>query len=286
MHARAAARPRTLSFPSHPPPRLQQVDVDRIRRDNEAKGADFERKGGLIIYTGPHPSKAVKDAWQTTAKATYGLTPDQRAEVEAEFRERVEAAARGAPRAATLMASDAASLDPPAKRALLARLHAKAEELAKLAAGTSGAASGAAAAAASWSRGAAGGGEKKAAPAAPVVEAAPMAVEAAPAAEAAPVAEPAPASAAGPSEPAAAPAAAPASPPKKKRAAAPSKKAAPKKSKKKAGGGGSGPGSPDLAAAVDQVAAMGFPRRKAAEALAEVGGDVSLALEWLCSNLM
>jgi hypothetical protein len=31
---------------------------------------------------------------------------------------------------------------------------------------------------------------------------------------------------------------------------------------------------------------MGFPRRKAAEALAEVGGDVSLALEWLCSNCL
>ena len=284
MHARAPLDRKPLSFPSHPPPHPQQVDVDRIRRDNEAKSADFERKGGLIIYTGPHPSKAVKDEWQATTKATYGLTPDQKAEVEAEFRERVEAAARGAPRAATLMASDASSLDAASKRALLARLHSKAEELAKLAAGVSGAASGAAAAAASWSRGAAGGDEEK--PAAPVVEAAPMAVEAAPAAEAAPVAEPAPASAAGPSEPAAPPATATAPPPKKKRAAAPTKKAAPKKSKKKAGGGSSGPGSPDLAAAVDTVAAMGFPRRKAAEALAEVGGDVPLALEWLCSNVM
>ena len=84
------------SLPPTTPPSLQQqqVDVDRIRRDNEAR-TDAQRKGGLIIWSGPNPTKAMKDRWQVEAKAKYGLTPEQLAAVEAEFEERVGALRKG-----------------------------------------------------------------------------------------------------------------------------------------------------------------------------------------------
>ncbi|EIE27270.1 ARM repeat-containing protein [Coccomyxa subellipsoidea C-169] len=65
-----------------------QVDVDRIRGDNEQK-KDVERKCGLIIWSGPNPTKKMKDEWQAEAKARYGLSPDQLAEVEAQLEELV-----------------------------------------------------------------------------------------------------------------------------------------------------------------------------------------------------
>ncbi|KAK9907336.1 hypothetical protein WJX75_001686 [Coccomyxa subellipsoidea] len=63
-----------------------QVDVDRIRGDNEQK-KDVERKCGLIIWSGPNPTKKMKDEWQAEAKARYGLLPEQLAEVEAQLEE-------------------------------------------------------------------------------------------------------------------------------------------------------------------------------------------------------
>ena len=89
------AKPFSLS-PSLPPlpTTTSQVDVDRIRRDNEAR-TDAQRKGGLIIWSGPNPTKAMKDRWQVEARARYGLSAEQLAAVEAEFAERVEALAEG-----------------------------------------------------------------------------------------------------------------------------------------------------------------------------------------------
>jgi hypothetical protein len=47
-----------------------KVDIDRIRADNEQR-ADVLRKGGLIIYQGPTPSRETKQQWQREAKERW-----------------------------------------------------------------------------------------------------------------------------------------------------------------------------------------------------------------------
>ena len=52
------------------------VDLDRIRKDNDKK--EGERKGGLLINSGPNPTKALRAKWQAEAKETYGLSDEER----------------------------------------------------------------------------------------------------------------------------------------------------------------------------------------------------------------
>jgi hypothetical protein len=40
-----------------------QLDIDRIRQDN-AQRTDVQRKAGLIIYTGPTATSAMKEGWR------------------------------------------------------------------------------------------------------------------------------------------------------------------------------------------------------------------------------
>ena len=69
------------------------MDVDRIRRDNDAKTEGVERKGGLLIWAGPNPTKAMKAAWQAEAKGKYGLGAQAAAAARAEFDARIAALA-------------------------------------------------------------------------------------------------------------------------------------------------------------------------------------------------
>ncbi|CAK0784827.1 hypothetical protein CVIRNUC_008031 [Coccomyxa viridis] len=62
------------------------VDIDRIREDNERR-TDVERKAGLIIWSGPNPTRAMKEEWNRDTKAVYGLTAEQLAEVDAQLEE-------------------------------------------------------------------------------------------------------------------------------------------------------------------------------------------------------
>ncbi|QDZ21762.1 UBA domain-containing protein [Chloropicon primus] len=52
------------------------VDLDKIREDNDKK--DGERKGGLLINSGPNPTKTLRAKWQAEAKAKYGLSEEVR----------------------------------------------------------------------------------------------------------------------------------------------------------------------------------------------------------------
>eukprot|EP01024_Parvocaulis_polyphysoides_P072507 TRINITY_DN918_c0_g1_i1.p3 TRINITY_DN918_c0_g1~~TRINITY_DN918_c0_g1_i1.p3 ORF type:complete len:295 (-),score=25.86 TRINITY_DN918_c0_g1_i1:195-1079(-) len=58
-----------------------RVDIDRIRSDNE-KRQDVERKSGLIIWSGPNPTKTMKEKWQKEAQEKYGLSQKQLTKVE------------------------------------------------------------------------------------------------------------------------------------------------------------------------------------------------------------
>eukprot|EP01023_Acetabularia_acetabulum_P035786 TRINITY_DN3377_c0_g1_i4.p1 TRINITY_DN3377_c0_g1~~TRINITY_DN3377_c0_g1_i4.p1 ORF type:complete len:304 (+),score=20.96 TRINITY_DN3377_c0_g1_i4:263-1174(+) len=58
-----------------------RVDIDKIRQDNE-KRWDVERKSGLIIWSGPNPTKSMKERWQKEAQDKYGLSEQQLAKVE------------------------------------------------------------------------------------------------------------------------------------------------------------------------------------------------------------
>ncbi|WIA21591.1 hypothetical protein OEZ85_000779 [Tetradesmus obliquus] len=78
-----------------------RVDVDRVRADNEAK-LDAHRKNGLVIWTGPNPTKEMRLQWQQEAKEKYGLSEQQQQEAEAALEEL--AAARAAPFAAAAAA--------------------------------------------------------------------------------------------------------------------------------------------------------------------------------------
>lgn len=44
-----------------------QVNIDAIRQENESR-TDVQRKSGLIIYTGPNPTKEMKEAWRKEGK--------------------------------------------------------------------------------------------------------------------------------------------------------------------------------------------------------------------------
>lgn len=44
-----------------------QLDVDRVRADNLQR-TDVQRKGGLIIYGGPPPSRELKEQWRKDAR--------------------------------------------------------------------------------------------------------------------------------------------------------------------------------------------------------------------------
>mmetsp|Transcript_34509 Transcript_34509/g.87075 ORF Transcript_34509/g.87075 Transcript_34509/m.87075 type:complete len:313 (-) Transcript_34509:292-1230(-) len=63
-----------------------QVDIDRIRSDNNEK-SDVERKSGLIIRSGKNPTKEMRDQWQKDAQERYGLTPEQLHEVDVKLQE-------------------------------------------------------------------------------------------------------------------------------------------------------------------------------------------------------
>ncbi|GFR45105.1 hypothetical protein Agub_g6482 [Astrephomene gubernaculifera] len=63
-----------------------QVDVDRIRADNEAR-TEATRKAGLIIYDGPTLTKEMKDKLRKEAQIKYGLTPDQLLKVDEQLEE-------------------------------------------------------------------------------------------------------------------------------------------------------------------------------------------------------
>ena len=52
------------------------VNVDQIRKDNEQK--EGERKGGLLINSGPNPTREIRARWQAEAKEKYGLTEEER----------------------------------------------------------------------------------------------------------------------------------------------------------------------------------------------------------------
>ncbi|WIA42018.1 hypothetical protein OEZ86_009311 [Tetradesmus obliquus] len=78
-----------------------RVDVDRVRADNEAK-LDAHRKNGLVIWTGPNPTKEMRLQWQQEAQEKYGLSEQQQQEAEAALEEL--AAARAAPFAAAAAA--------------------------------------------------------------------------------------------------------------------------------------------------------------------------------------
>ncbi|KAK9805807.1 hypothetical protein WJX73_001961 [Symbiochloris irregularis] len=106
------------------------VDIDRIREDN-SKRTDVERKGGLIIWSGPNPTGEMKSQWQREAKAKYGLTPEQKAQAEEELE---ELAANLRPQEPlpliSLMDTDVSALSREQKVQLLGRLRKKLHSLA------------------------------------------------------------------------------------------------------------------------------------------------------------
>ena len=54
------------------------LDLDRIRADNSKK--EGERKGGLLINSGPNPTKELREKWQKEAKEKYGLSDQEKKE--------------------------------------------------------------------------------------------------------------------------------------------------------------------------------------------------------------
>lgn len=65
-----------------------QLDIDRVRADNDAR-TGVRRKAGLIIHTGANPTAAMKAAWQSTAREQYGLGAEQLEAVEAHLQQAV-----------------------------------------------------------------------------------------------------------------------------------------------------------------------------------------------------
>jgi hypothetical protein len=57
------------------------LDLDQIRADND-KNKEGERKGGLLINSGPNPTKELRDKWRKEAKEKYGLTEEEKQECE------------------------------------------------------------------------------------------------------------------------------------------------------------------------------------------------------------
>lgn len=63
-----------------------RVDLDRIRADNEAR-VDAPRKAGLIVNSGPNPTREIVRLLRGEAEKRYGLTPEALALVEARLDE-------------------------------------------------------------------------------------------------------------------------------------------------------------------------------------------------------
>lgn len=111
------------------------VDVDRIREDNLAK-KDVERKAGLVIYTGPNPTKEMKESWRAEAVQKYGLTEEQVKRAEQKLLELVPLEQRRASSSLAaevlsldLLKSDASKLSKQHKIELLTRLRRHSETL-------------------------------------------------------------------------------------------------------------------------------------------------------------
>ncbi|KAF8059674.1 hypothetical protein HT031_005082 [Scenedesmus sp. PABB004] len=118
-----------------------RVDVDRVRADNDAK-ADAVRKNGLVIWSGPNPTKEMRLQWHQEVKAKYELTAEQQREAEAALEELAAAAAQaarpaaGAPPAVQplpadldIMECDADQLPTQQKQLLVCALHARLAQL-------------------------------------------------------------------------------------------------------------------------------------------------------------
>lgn len=63
-----------------------QVDVDRIRADNEAR-VDAPRKAGLIVNSGPNPTREIVKLLRAEAEKRYGLSREALALVDARLDE-------------------------------------------------------------------------------------------------------------------------------------------------------------------------------------------------------
>ena len=63
------------TFPFPPPSFCFLIKIFRIREDNSKR--EGERKGGLLINSGPNPNKELRKKWQEESKAKYGLTKEQ-----------------------------------------------------------------------------------------------------------------------------------------------------------------------------------------------------------------
>jgi len=109
-----------------------QVDIDRVRADNEAC-VDAPRKAGLIINTGKNLTREDKDRLQQETRANYGLTKEQMKEVDEQLDEiksqQAENNAANAAPSTKLMTDDPTALERTDKLALLKRLHIKLSEL-------------------------------------------------------------------------------------------------------------------------------------------------------------
>ncbi|KAG1661523.1 hypothetical protein FOA52_000033 [Chlamydomonas sp. UWO 241] len=120
-----------------------QVDVDRVRAENETRvqpgepgtgssGQNVQRKAGLIIYSGPPPSRELKEKWRRDARERYGLTPEQVKDVAAQLEELMRQGrqglgaddAIGSP-AVDVMTADVGAMDREAQLQLLARLSSR-----------------------------------------------------------------------------------------------------------------------------------------------------------------
>eukprot|EP00963_Diacronema_lutheri_P014231 scaffold2858_cov659-Pavlova_lutheri.AAC.202 len=111
------------------------VDVDRIREDNLAK-KDVDRKAGLVIYSGPNPTKEMKESWRIEAVQKYGLTGEQVKLAEQKLLELVPLEQRRASNSLArevlsldLLNSDTSNLSKQHKIELLTRLRRYSETL-------------------------------------------------------------------------------------------------------------------------------------------------------------
>ncbi|KAK9833512.1 hypothetical protein WJX84_010561 [Apatococcus fuscideae] len=107
-----------------------QVDIDRIRADN-AEILDAERKGGLIINSGPNLTKDARAKLQKAAQEKYALSKEEIAESEKQLGEleaRMVELAQDKPSAAQhslrqLLEADVASMNRKEQMVVLKGLH-------------------------------------------------------------------------------------------------------------------------------------------------------------------
>ncbi|KAK9868807.1 hypothetical protein WJX84_002562 [Apatococcus fuscideae] len=107
-----------------------QVDIDRIRADNAAV-TDAERKGGLIINSGPNLTKEARSKLQKSAQDKYGLSREEISDAEkqlAELEAKMDELAQAKPSSAQhslrqLLDADVASMDRQEQLAVLKGLH-------------------------------------------------------------------------------------------------------------------------------------------------------------------